>query len=84
MIQPGFWDGFMVGILTAGFLGLVLRQIQKASLVARSGTQPQRVVHKTDNTPWQILMRAMQAGCQMVLWLGVLVFGIWLFAQLFL
>jgi hypothetical protein len=65
--QPGFWSGFLWGILASGVLGFLSQRLRLAMKDYRAAYQPQKVVTPTKRTPAQV-MRSSMLGLLRTLW----------------
>ncbi len=71
-----FWLGFVVGFISAGIFGLVMRWFALRQAEWQDMDKPQKVVTVTKKTPWQVILTGLKAGFLIVfaiLLIGVLV-----------
>jgi hypothetical protein len=72
--QPGFWPGFVVGFVLAGFLGVLSQRLRLALKDFKGGYSPQMALVPTKRSPSDA-MRASVVGLLRIVWwllLGVL------------
>lgn len=84
MEQNPFLTGFVYGLITAGMVGFFLNAIRMAWFLLGSPWRRMTVVHRTERTPWQVLMLALRNGFAVIFWvfgfalaLGMIVFGLY-------
>ena len=84
MEQNEFLAGFVYGLVVAGIVGLFLGAMRFAWFVLGSPWRRMVVVHRTDRSPWDVLMAALRSGFMLIFWVtgfalavGLIVFGLY-------
>ena len=70
-----FCTGLAVGFVAAGILGFVLQQAYFAFKKVKAAYEPQKVIHKAEKTPNQVMAGSVRGGCVLFL-LVIVVVGI--------
>ena len=70
-----FVTGLAVGFVVAGIMGFMLQQAYFAFKKVKAAYEPQKVIHKTEKTPNQVMAGSVRGGCVLFL-LAIVVVGI--------